>query len=90
MSDNEIILTAEDGSCESFFVIAETQLQGIRYLLVSDADDSSEEANAYILKDVSAADEAQAVYEFVEDEAELDPIADVFGALLGEDADLVD
>jgi len=89
MSENEIIFTNEDGTEERFFVIEETKLNDVSYLLVSDSDDDAEEADAYILKDVSAPEDSEAVYEFVDDETELSALADIFDELLGDETDLV-
>lgn len=84
-----VYFTTEDGTKEKFFVVEETKLNDIKYLLVSDTDESKEEGNAYILKEVRE-EGKDAVYEMVEDDTEFDAIADIFGELLGEDADLVD
>ena len=46
-----------------------------------------EEAEAYILKDTSKAEDTEAVYEFVESEEELDAVSRIFAELL-EDMDL--
>ena len=45
------------------------------------------EAEALILRDVSAPEEAEAVYEPVEDDQELDAVAEIFSSML-EDVDL--
>lgn len=55
------------------------------YLLVSDSMD--DEANAYILKDVSEDTDSEACYEMVEDENELQAVYKVFEQML-EDVDL--
>ncbi len=86
---NKIILTEEDGTQIEFFVIEKTTLNGVDYLLVSDEDEDAEEAEAYILKDVSAKDAEEAVYEFVEDDEEMNLIAGIFRNLLDEDEELV-
>ena len=58
---------------------------GVAYLLVSDSMD--DEANAYILKDVSEDTDSEACYEMVEDENELQAVYKVFEQML-EDVDL--
>ncbi|MBQ6833271.1 MAG: DUF1292 domain-containing protein, partial [Lachnospiraceae bacterium] len=63
----------------------ETKLNGRNYLLVTDAEDEDDEAECYILKDMSDEGDADALYEFVEDESELDAIWKVFEALLDEE-----
>ena len=50
------------------------------YLLVSDSQD--EEADAYILKDISAPGSTEACYEMVEDEDELQAVYAVFQQML--------
>ncbi len=72
----------EDGQGEStgFYVLEQTLLGGISYLLVTDQEEGDGEA--LILKDVSGAEEEQAVYEIVEDETELAAVAQVFENLL--------
>ncbi|MBQ9119803.1 MAG: DUF1292 domain-containing protein [Lachnospiraceae bacterium] len=92
MSENNkngmVSLEAEDGSRLDFYVLEQTRFYGINYLLVTE-NAGDEDAEVYILKDLSEESSAEAVYEFVEDEEELDALAEVFGELL-EDADIVD
>ena len=68
-----------------FYVEEETRVNGISYLLVTDSD--GEEANAYILKDMSADGDVDADYVMVEDEVEAEAIARVFQQML-EDVDI--
>ena len=85
----QIIFNSEDGEELSFFVIEETTIGGIRYLLVSDEDPQTpteEEKDATILKCVSSGDEED-VYEFVEDDDEWDAVLPVFEELM-DDFDL--
>lgn len=89
MEDNgKIILRDEEGREDEFYVIEQTKLGDITYIMVTDSPEEDEEADAYILKDISGPDEEEAVYEFVEDDRELEAIADVFAELL-EDIDFV-
>ena len=53
----------------------------------SDADEDDEEAEAYILKDVSDSADPEAAYEFVEDDEELEGVSKIFAELL-EDIDI--
>lgn len=75
----------EDGSVEEFYVEEQTRIGGVAYLLVSDSLD--DEANAYILKDMSKDESKDACYEMVEDENELQAVFKVFEQML-EDVDL--
>lgn len=80
----KIKFESEDGIIE-FFVEEQTTVAGITYLLVSDSQD--DEANAYIMKDVSEEGSQEASYEIVEDDEELLAISKVFEQML-DDVDL--
>lgn len=82
----QIKITAEDGENIDLFVIEQTRVNGMNYLLVAESED--DEAEAYILKDTSNEDAVEAVYEFVEDEEELDSLARIFSELI-DDAEIV-
>lgn len=84
MEEKKITLVDDEQTIE-FYVLEETKLNGKDYLLVTDADDDEEEADCYILKDMSDAGDEDALYEFVEDESELEAIWKVFEALLDEE-----
>ena len=62
------------------------ELQVFSYLLVTESEDD-EEAEAYILKDLSEDGETEARYVFVEDDQELEAVSKIFAELL-EDVDL--
>lgn len=78
--EEKIIFTAEDGTETAFYVLEQTKLGGVNYLLVADSQD--DDAECLILKDLSEDSSDQAVYEPVEDEVELDAVARVFAELL--------
>ncbi len=83
-----IRMTTDSGESVDFYVLEETRLNGSDYLLVTDAP-QDEDGECYILKDVSGSRDAQAVYEFLEDDRELDAVFGVFEKLLeGEDVSL--
>ena len=82
-----IYLPDEDGNQIKLFVVEETQLSGIKYLLVCESDNEEEDSDAYILKEVSVEGD-DVVYEFVEDDVEFDAVAKLFDELVGDDADL--
>ena len=77
----------DDGGAVDFYVLEETRINGMSYLLVTDAADDDEEGECYILKDLSESDDADALYEFVEDDNEIDYLFKIFSELL-EDADV--
>lgn len=85
MSENgKILLTADDGSEEAFFVLEKAEIAGASYLLVTDSLDE-EEADALILKEQK--DGEMETYEVVEDEKELRIISKYMEELL-EDVDI--
>ena len=69
-----------------FIVEEETQLNGTKYLLVSeDSDDGT--LDAYILKEVVDQND-EVLYEVVEDEVEFMALAKVFAELTDEETDI--
>ena len=86
--NEEIILTSDDGEEIRFYVIEETRIGGLNYLLVSDSQ--ADDGDAYILKDTSGSEDSEALYEIVEDDDELEYLSKIFNELLGdEDIELV-
>ena len=81
----KIRFQSPDVTVEDFYIEEQTRIGGVAYLLVSDSMD--DEANAYILKDVSEDTDSEACYEMVEDENELQAVYKVFEQML-EDVDL--
>jgi hypothetical protein len=82
----KIKFTFEDTNEEvEFFVLEQTRISGKNYILVTDSEE--DEAECLILKDTSAAEDVESVYEIVEDEAELLGVLKVFEELL-EDVDI--
>ncbi|MDO5348367.1 MAG: DUF1292 domain-containing protein [Lachnospiraceae bacterium] len=86
-NEEKITLQTEDGELVDFFVLEETRINGMNYLLVTDEEDEDADGACYILKDTSEAEEAEAVYQFVEDDDELNDLFQIFTQLL-EDADV--
>ena len=85
--EEKIIFVDEDGNEIEMYVIEETRINNVNYLLVTDDEGDSEEAEAYILKDISNDEDEEAVYEIVDDESEVDYIGRVFSELI-EDIDI--
>ena len=81
----KITFVTDDGGKEEFYVEEQTRINGVNYILVSDSKD--DEANAYIMKDVSEEGSQEASYEMVEDDEELLAISKVFEQML-DDVDL--
>lgn len=70
-----------------FYVLEQTTIGGVNYILVTDAEED-EEGEAYILKDMSESDAEERVYSMVEDDTEFDAVSAVFENML-EDIDLI-
>lgn len=68
-----------------FFVLEETRIGGVSYLLVTETEE--EETDAYILKDLSEDGDAEARYVFVDDDDEMEAVSKIFAELL-EDVDI--
>ncbi len=70
----------EDGTAVDFFVEEQTKVNGVNYLLVTDSQE--DEADAYILKDISEEKDQVANYVMVEDDVELAALSKVFQEML--------
>lgn len=67
-----------------FFVVEETQINGKKYLFVTEEEDG--DSDAYILEEI-ADDNDDVVYEMVEDDAQLAALGKIFAELI-DDADI--
>lgn len=81
--DGMISMLTDDGSMVDFFVLEETRINGENYLLVTDSGEE-EDRDCYILKDISRPEDAEAVYEFVEEDDELDYLYRIFSELVSD------
>lgn len=63
-----------------FFVLEQTRINGMNYILVTDTEE--DDGDAYILKDLSDDEEEESLYEMVSDDIELDAVAKVFESIL--------
>lgn len=81
----KIVFTADGQEPVEFYVLEQTRLGGVDYILVTDSREGDGEA--LILRDGSAMEEAEAVYEIVSDDEELNAVAAVFESML-EDIEL--
>lgn len=82
----KITFSPEGEEAVDFYVLEQTTLGGVNYLLVTDEEEGDGEA--YILKDVSKAEDTEGIYEMVTEDAEMDAVASVFENLL-EDIELI-
>ena len=81
MSEEEkIVLYGEDGETLTLYALEETRLSGVDYILA--ADSQEEDGLCYLLKDLSKPEDAEAVYELVEDEREIEYLLGIFEELL--------
>lgn len=80
----KITFCPEDGKPLNF-VLEQTRLGGVDYILVTDSED--DDAEALILKDVSAPEDEEAIYSIVDDDKEMDAVAAIFTDML-EDIEL--
>ena len=83
MEGGRIRLQSDDGNLE-LEILEETVVNGVNYILVTDAPEG-EDGTCYVMKDISAPEDEEADYVFAEgDEAE--SVMDVFAKMLeGED-----
>lgn len=68
-----------------FFVIEQTRINGVNYILVAEEEEG--DCDAFILKDTSAESDAEASYEMVEAEEELEYMSKIFASIL-DDVDI--
>lgn len=83
----KITFTLDTDEVVEFAVIEETKINGVNYLLVTESEDEEEDAEAYILKEIAEEENAEVLYEMVEDDKELDYVSKIFAELL-EDVDI--
>ena len=77
----------DDTESVDFFVLEQTKINGVSYILVTDSENEDEDAECMILKDTSEPEDKESVYQIVEDDVELAAVSKVFGELL-EDIDI--
>lgn len=85
----KIVFQTETGEAVEFYVLEQTRIGGMDYILVTDQQEDEEEteAEALILRDMSQPGEEEALYEIVTDDEELNAVAAVFENML-DDIDL--
>ena len=81
----KIKFVSEEMQEVEFFVLEQTKVNGISYILVTDSEEG--DAECWIMRDVSTEDSVESIYDFVEDEEELYAVSKVFEELL-EDSDM--
>lgn len=78
----QMVFTNDLGEEEVFFVQAVTVLGGVNYILVTETEDLA--GDAYILKQSEETGE-EIIFDMVDDEDELDALADIFEELIAEE-----
>ncbi len=82
---DKIIFKPENEEPVEFYVLEQTKIGGCQYILVTEQEEG--DSDALILKDISAPEAPEAIYEIVEDDTELSAVAAVFENIL-EDIEL--
>ena len=82
----EKIIFYTDTEEVEFYVVEQTRINDVNYILV--ADSMEDDAEALILKEVPSENAEEAFYDIVEDEKELTAVAAIFEELL-DDIELV-
>lgn len=86
----KLTFVTDDNENVELYIIEETRANGVNYLLVTDSSDEEDtDAECYILKDTSSEADADAVYEFVEDDTGFDAISRIFAELMDDDIELI-
>ena len=82
----KLAFNTEDGESIELYVIEQTRIGGKNYLLVTEEADGDGEA--MILRDLSEDTDQESIYEFVEDDDELQAVGSVFESML-DDVEIV-
>ena len=82
----KVTFMPQDGEAVEFYVLEQTMIGGVNYLLVTDSAEGDGEA--LILYDISAPEDSEAVYEIVEDDEKLNAVAAVFEKMM-DDIDII-
>ncbi len=83
----KITFNPEGEAPVDFFVLEQTTVAGVNYILVTEEEEGDGEA--LILKDLSDMEEKESLYEIVSDETELKALADIFENLM-EDVEIIE
>lgn len=76
----KITFNPEGETPVDFYVLEQTTIAGVNYILVTDVEEG--DGDALILKDLSGNEETDSLYEIVSDETELNAVAAVFENIL--------
>ena len=76
----KLTFQGKDGEQAEFYVLEQTRVNGVNYLLVADSEE--DDGECLILKDMASEEEQESLYEIVEDEQDLSAVLTVFEQLL--------
>ncbi len=76
----KIVFNPEGEDPVEFFVLEQTRIGGVNYILVTDFEEGDGEA--LILKDISKDGEEESIFSIVSDDEELSAVAGVFENML--------
>lgn len=76
----KIKFMSEEMQETDFYVLEQTKVNGVSCILVTDSEE--DDAECLILKDTSAEEDKESVYEIVEDATELGAVLKIFEELL--------
>lgn len=77
---NKVTFTPDGEAPVEFYVVEQTKIGGVDYLLVTETEEG--DSDALILKDVTNKDAEEKVYAVVSEDKELAAVAEVFETLL--------
>lgn len=78
---NKIVIKDDENNEIELYVLEETKINGAFYILTTDAEEG-EDGECYILKDVSKQEDENAIYQFVENDDELNYVGKIFAELM--------
>lgn len=76
----KVVFKPEGETPVEFYVLEQTRIGGIDYILVTDTEE--DDGEALILRDMSKPGESEAVYDIVTEDKELNAVAAVFENML--------
>lgn len=80
----KIVFDTDEGQ-EEFYILDQTRINGVNYILVTNSEDpDAEEIEVMILKDISDDSDTESVYEVVVDEEEVAAVAELFEDSIGD------
>ena len=80
----KIVFDTDEGQ-EEFYILDQTRINGVNYILVTNFEDpDAEEIEVMILKDISDDSDTESIYEVVVDEEEVAAVAELFEDSIGD------